>query len=438
MILLNDTNLKGKRKINIPKYFSYVKNREKNKGEVATLVVNNLKNDVIKVTEGKGNDEYIITRINSSTPAVNVINIYGEQEGRSTKEEIEQSWLRLMCDVKQIENRNEALLIMGDMNRAVGNDEWGTKGNKERVSNGGKLIRDLLKTNQYILLNNLNLVEGGPWTFIDRQDSTRKSCLDLCIISVNLLPFIAKVQVDKDRKFTPRRVIKRKKEIKSIFTDHFSIKVELKGLPRSKNKKVYQSRWNLGKPGGWDRFVRFTNEMAEKVNKVVNNSELHIDEVIKKVDKIETKIKFASFGKTKTSLKRVKSDSSRPNDDIDQKAKDEELLLKQSEHIEHEIYKIKVSGQGRAGNIFKIMNSITDPKKGGQEASAVRDPDNDELAVTPEDIKKVTLKYCVKNLTKNTPYKDVKDIVRKRKDDQIAKMNNKSDKGYEVTEKRFL
>ena len=38
MILMNYTNLKGRRKVNIPNYFSFVKNREKNKGGVATVV----------------------------------------------------------------------------------------------------------------------------------------------------------------------------------------------------------------------------------------------------------------------------------------------------------------------------------------------------------------------------------------------------------------
>ena len=83
-----------------------------------------------------------MTRIESTNPAINVINIYGEQEGRTSKEEVENSWWRLMADINDIDNRKEAMLLMGDLNRAIGNDEFGIKGNKEKDSPGGELIRN--------------------------------------------------------------------------------------------------------------------------------------------------------------------------------------------------------------------------------------------------------------------------------------------------------
>ena len=88
----------------------------------------------MKVKEGVDDDEYIITRLDNTMPALNIINIYSEQEGRSTKDEIEQSWLRLLSDLREIEDRGEAVLIIGDLNRAIGNDQWGIQGNKVKVS----------------------------------------------------------------------------------------------------------------------------------------------------------------------------------------------------------------------------------------------------------------------------------------------------------------
>ena len=40
---MNETSLKGKRKIKLNKYFSYCRNRNKNMGGVATLVADSLK-----------------------------------------------------------------------------------------------------------------------------------------------------------------------------------------------------------------------------------------------------------------------------------------------------------------------------------------------------------------------------------------------------------
>ena len=45
--------------------------------------------------------------------------------------------------LKKIEERGEACLLMGDINRAIDNDKWGVKGNKPNVSYGGQLVRDL-------------------------------------------------------------------------------------------------------------------------------------------------------------------------------------------------------------------------------------------------------------------------------------------------------
>ena len=43
IITINDTALKGNLKVKIPKYFCYAKNRENNKGGVATVVADYLK-----------------------------------------------------------------------------------------------------------------------------------------------------------------------------------------------------------------------------------------------------------------------------------------------------------------------------------------------------------------------------------------------------------
>ena len=189
---------------------------------ITTLVSNSLKQFTAKVGEGIEEDKYNIVRLDHIYPLLNIINWYGEQESKTPKEDILQSWSRLRKEIKTIEERGEAVMFIGDMNRAVGADDLGIKGNKTSISNGGKLIRDLMETKEFILLNNLDIVEGGPWTWISRSDPRVRSCLDLAIIPKNLMPFVFKAVIDKDRKFTPYRVLRRKTGIKSYYTDHFS------------------------------------------------------------------------------------------------------------------------------------------------------------------------------------------------------------------------
>ena len=88
-------------------------------GGIATLVANKLKQNTTKVCEGTNGDEYNIIRLDHVKPALNIINYYGAQESRTAKEDIMQSWYRLMKDMRDIEGRGEACLLIGDLNRAV-------------------------------------------------------------------------------------------------------------------------------------------------------------------------------------------------------------------------------------------------------------------------------------------------------------------------------
>ena len=93
------------------------------KGGVATVIANYLKPETVKVTEGKEGDEYIFSRLDHVIPAINIVNIYGQQESRTSKDEITASWLRLQKDLEEIEEKGEAVLILGDLNRAIGSDQ---------------------------------------------------------------------------------------------------------------------------------------------------------------------------------------------------------------------------------------------------------------------------------------------------------------------------
>ena len=134
------------------------------------------------------------------------------------------------------------------MNRALGDGEWGIVGNKPNISFGGGLIRDLLATNKYVLLNSFPLAKGGPWTWVDRSNPSVKSCLDIGIISAGLQSFVKSFQVDKEQKFTPRRLRKTKKGVVSTYSDHFSLEVQFSGFLRAEGSKECKEpgcSWNL-------------------------------------------------------------------------------------------------------------------------------------------------------------------------------------------------
>ena len=103
------------------------------------------------------------------------------------------------------------MIIIGDLNKSVGNDELGITGGHDKITRGGEYVRALLETCKYVLLNNKEVCEGGPYTRFDPahpDDDEKKSSLDLVIISRALLPHATKLLVDSKGQYGAVRASK--------------------------------------------------------------------------------------------------------------------------------------------------------------------------------------------------------------------------------------
>ena len=86
-------------------------------------------------------------------------------------------------------------------------------------------------------------------------------------------------------------------------TDHFSLLVEL-WLPRKERSQKMPTIWNKQKPGGWEAYKVLTDAAQNKMEKVIEDEDISVEEVMRKLDKIQLKIKHASLGKTKVKSKK--------------------------------------------------------------------------------------------------------------------------------------
>ena len=99
-------------------------------GGVATGVRNDEAGFVLKTAEGiTDENEFIITRHAQFLVPINIINIYGNQEGRTSNDDIKDNWNVILENVSNIERANEEVVLIGDMNKLVGNGEYGIKDN---------------------------------------------------------------------------------------------------------------------------------------------------------------------------------------------------------------------------------------------------------------------------------------------------------------------
>ena len=58
------------------------------------------------------------------------------------------------------------------------------------------------------------------------------------------------------------RVIATRKGLQVRYTDHLSLEVYVCDLPSSQLKVETKSKWNLMKPGGWEKYAEATNDIA--------------------------------------------------------------------------------------------------------------------------------------------------------------------------------
>ena len=294
LITLNEVGFKKNKKLNIPGYLSYNINRQiESMGGVATCIRDGEKTYALKTEEGEEKDEFVITRHSQFYPAINVVNIYGEIESRSSKHEIEARWNRIIEAVEKIRSRNEWVLIIGDLNKAIGNKEHGVEGNHEKVSFGGKLVHKLLETDEYILVNNTDKCKGGPFTRFDPSDPLNKqkmSCLELVIVSKELFEHVEELLIDKEKIFTPHRPVRKGK---LTFTDHFSLILKFKELKMRKMMKKIENRkiiWNTKRKEGWEKYENLT-EMNPELLELLDNEHLDSTQLDKKIENVMTRIK---------------------------------------------------------------------------------------------------------------------------------------------------
>ena len=415
--ILNETGLRGRNKVNIPGYLTYTKNRvKKYMGGISTSIKDKLRNFTVNVGQGIEEDEYLITRLDNFNPAVCVINCYGEQEGRAGKDEVEARWARLKQEMDRIKARGEGCLLVGDLNKWVGNDEFGVAGNHGKITNGGRLVRELIPSEEYSLVNNMEVAVGGPFTRVDPVDGRDKSCIDLVICSVNLRPFIDRLFIDSGRRYAMKRVIFKDGNFRTIFSDHFTIILTLKNLPSAMIRREKMIRWNLQKEGGWDKYKELAEDRSKDMTKIIEDEGMTIDEVVKGFEKVNDDIKFNAFGKI--TLKDKHKDVKKGKDvtehvNVNEEVEAKEILKRQTDKAEKELMKLKESNQGRTGSVFKIAQAVQGPKKGGSmEAHAIVDPHTGEVAVSAKEIKRVSLEYCREVLTKNVAGKEFEEEIK--------------------------
>ena len=437
MINLVETNLKKSSKLDIDGYKCFNRNRQnKHMGGVATLVKEEDLKDTLKVSEGPSDNEYLVTRHSQFHVPINIIVVYGEQESRSKCDEIQRKWDEVMEEVKKIEARDEACIVLGDFNKAVGNI---IPGNHEKVSSGGNLVRKFLENDKYILVNSSTKAKNGPFTRYDPSapdDVTKKSALDLVIISKNLEIYMKEMIIDKNLSWTPFRSKPKSKDL--VYSDHYAIILSFNGIQVSNKVNVRngvrETHWNTNKKDGWKNYFQETN-MNRVLDKVCSSEGVHPNVMMKRIDKEVTNVKYKVFGKVsgkrkKTTVGKVKALQAKKHHfnkvlignelkkkieviDKDLKKAVDEVQKRDMQTEITKLQRIKAT-KGTSAAVFNLRGGILGSSKSSSDPISIVDPSSGLPIMSPVQIKKVTLEYCVKLLTNRKPRDSYVEVLKKK------------------------
>ena len=191
---------------------------------------------------------------------------------------------------------------------------------------------------------------------------------------------------------------------------------------------------NLAREGGWARYKVLTDEYSEQLEKAISKEEDSVEEKMVKFDKVHTKIKFKAIGKVsiRNKLKKhTKDDNEEAKEENAKKCYDDAANRANNEI--KEINRLKTS---KVGKIWEIRKRIIGGGKACIINTAIVNPDNGKLAVTKEQIKNVTLKYCKETLSKNQVIKGFESFIAE-KEQEMTKKLSECDGNFEPTFETF-
>ena len=116
------------------------------------------------------------------------------------------------------------------------------------------------------------------------------------------------------------------------------------------------------------------------------------------------------------------------------------LVKNQREKLENEIAKLKdmKTKKGKSAVVFKLKENVLGSKKAQQEPAVVKDPDTEKLVTDVEEIKRISLEYCVDLLTNRKPKPGYEEIIEKKKEIHEERMNEIIENDVEFSEAHFI
>ena len=104
--------------------------------------------------------------------------------------------------------------------------------------------------------------------------------------------------------------------------------------------------------------------------------------------------------------------------------------------VEEELEKLKGRKNGKAGKVRQIRKSVIGGKTSKIILTAIKDPATGKMIKNKNDIKKITLKYCIDTLTNNDAAEGFEEGINKKKI-EVARLMEMNDGEFEINCETF-
>ena len=225
VVALVETKMAEKEKMEMEGYTPYPLNRNQHGGGVLLLVKKELKNLVVVVQEQIEVGEVMWITLSNNRNNIRIGVVYAPQE-KVKVEELKIMYKSIKEQIKEAKAKKQEVLIVGDFNCKVGDI---VPGNTEEITKGGRLLMELVKSQNLKILNTSKKCTG-LWTWVKGE---KKSVLDYMIIEAENEDLVREMWIDNDREYTPKHLV----DGRYVYTDHNTMMLEMNWNMRYREKE---------------------------------------------------------------------------------------------------------------------------------------------------------------------------------------------------------
>ena len=179
-----ETNLKTQEKIAISGSTWVGKSRQhKEGGGGGYFIKNSIKNSSSVEPDNNTTTEILWIKLKLKGQENLFIGVlYGKQESKHCRKELEEGYEVIEISVYSYTKTNNKIILVGDFNGKIGNDENGITNGDTSITANGRRVRSMVRTLNMDILNKHAKCEG-KWTRVNTKNCNEKSIIDYAIRS---------------------------------------------------------------------------------------------------------------------------------------------------------------------------------------------------------------------------------------------------------------